>query len=219
MLVQASSPYLYYATIPGRRGVLAVDLDLIAKELGGIFPGRILHYPVVDSTKEVAARMVRRGTWEDTLILADYQTAGKGTHGRTWHAPPGDSLLVSILLAPRSGINPIGFARCLADAVIEGVRRTTGLEPAWKEPNDVLLDGRKLAGVLVETTYAGDRIESWILSFGLNLRVSEFPDELRGKAASLSEFVDPVPAREEVLSAILRELRKVIGSHHTEAED
>jgi BirA family biotin operon repressor/biotin-[acetyl-CoA-carboxylase] ligase len=198
---------------------LVVDLERLAKDIERLFPGRILYYPVVDSTKEVAARMVRRGEWRDSLIVADYQTAGKGTHGRTWHAPHGDSLLVSMLLVPRQGTNPVGFAKQLAEAVIAGVRRTTGLRPTWKEPNDVLLAGRKLAGVLVETTYAGDRIESWILSIGLNVTVKDFPKEIGDAAVSLSEFVDRVPPREEILLAILRELGEVIGSAEAEAED
>jgi len=93
-----------------------------------------------------------------------------------------------------------------------GVRTATGLEPQWKEPNDVLLDDRKLAGILVESTYRGREVESWVLSLGLNVDVSEFPREIRDRAVSLSEFVNPAPRREDLLVPILKEFRYVLNA-------
>lgn len=189
-----------------------MNLHLLLGEIGGLFPGRVRFYRKVDSTKEVAARMVSGGHWTDSLILADYQTAGKGTHGRAWHAPPKGCLLVSMLLRPRSGMESVDLARPLADAIMEGIRKTTGLDPAWKEPNDVLLDGKKVAGVLVESTHSPGGPESWVLSFGLNVAVAEFPEELRGHAAAISDYVTPAPPRETILAAILRELRFLLDA-------
>jgi len=203
---------VYYGTISGPEGVFILDIRRLARECEGLPPLRILFYPEVDSTKEAAARMVRRGGWRETLILADYQAAGKGTHGRTWHAPPGSCLLVSLLLRPRLGLESVALGRPLAEAIIGAVHSLSGLEPVWEEPNDVFLGGRKLAGVLVESTYAAGRAESWILSFGLNVSVSHFPDQLRGRAASLHEFIEPVPSRETLLGAILGELRSMLAA-------
>jgi len=187
-----------------------MDIERLFRALDGTPAGRIVSYPVIDSTRAAAARLVRRGAWEDSLIVADYQTAGRGTRGRVWHAPPGECLLVSVLLRPREGVHPVDSARPLAEAVMAGVRAVTGLETTWKEPNDVLLDGRKLAGILVESTYRDGKVESWVLSFGLNVSVSEFPRDIAETAVSLSEFVDSAPAREDLLAAILREFRRVL---------
>jgi BirA family biotin operon repressor/biotin-[acetyl-CoA-carboxylase] ligase len=189
-----------------------MDAERLSHALAGVFPGRILSYPVIGSTREVASRLVRRGEWDDTLVLADYQTEGRGTRGRIWHAPPGECLLASLLLRPRTGVQPVDSARPLADAVMAGVRAATAVETRWKEPNDVLLDGRKLAGILVESTYRGREVESWVLSLGLNVNVTEFPRDIRDRAVSLSEFVDPVPEREDLLAAILREFRYVLDA-------
>jgi BirA family biotin operon repressor/biotin-[acetyl-CoA-carboxylase] ligase len=189
-----------------------MDIERLNQAIDGAFSGQILSYPVIGSTREVASRLVRRGDWDDTIILADYQTEGRGTRGRIWYAPPGECLLVSLLLRPRIGVHPVDSARPLADAVMAGVRAIAGVETRWKEPNDVLLDDRKLAGILVESTYRGREVESWVLSLGLNVDVSEFPRDIRDRAASLSEFVDPAPMREDLLAAILKEFRYVLDA-------
>jgi BirA family biotin operon repressor/biotin-[acetyl-CoA-carboxylase] ligase len=189
-----------------------MDVEHLRRELTGIFPGKILNYPVIGSTREVASRLVRLGDWDDTLILADYQTEGRGTRGRIWHAPPGECLLLSLLLRPRTGVHPVDSARPLADAVMAGVRAATGIETRWKEPNDVLLDGRKLAGILVESTYRGRDVQSWVLSLGLNVSVTEFPRDIRDRAVSLSDFVDPPPDREDLIPVILKEFHYVLDA-------
>ena len=133
------------------------------------------------------------------MVVADHQRAGRGRLGRTWSAPPGASLLVSVLLRP--GLAPddrhvvvVAAAVAMADAVAA----TTGVIAELKWPNDLLVGDRKLAGILAEA--AGDAV---VVGIGVNLDWPEIPAELEGIATACNlEGGNPV-AREELLAAFL----------------
>ena len=166
------------------------------------FTDRVLYYPRVDSTRSVAARAVARGDWEPSLILTDFQTAGRGTQGRTWFSPSGKSLLVSILTHPLEGIGSAGLAGWLAETLAATVQEEAGVPAEVKPPNDVRVEGQKLGGVLAEVLH-GSSGEAWILSFGLNVNVETFPENLGQPATSLYRYTGKTYSREAVLGAFL----------------
>jgi BirA family biotin operon repressor/biotin-[acetyl-CoA-carboxylase] ligase len=148
----------------------------------------IEHRADVSSTNDVAAALAARGAAEGLVVVADSQNAGRGRHGRSWHSPPGSGLYVSVLLRPpahAAGLLTLagGVALC------EGVLESTGLATTIKWPNDLLApDGRrKLAGILVEGSAAGDRLEHVVFGYGINLRPSVCPAEIRDRVTSLEE--------------------------------
>jgi BirA family transcriptional regulator, biotin operon repressor / biotin---[acetyl-CoA-carboxylase] ligase len=153
-----------------------------------------VHYRRTDSTNARGRERAAAGAPHGTLITADEQTAGRGRQGRTWSAPPGRALLMSLVLREWPRLLPLAAAL----AVGEVAREATTIK--W--PNDVLLDGRKVAGILVE----GRSQEGWmVLGIGLNvaLRPDDFPPELRDTAATLGR--DPAevePALHELLNAL-----------------
>ena len=157
-----------------------------------------LHYRVTDSTSDRARALARAGAPHGTLVTADAQRAGRGRQGRTWSAPPGRALLLSLVLRDWPLLLPIVGALAVADV--------GGPAAAIKWPNDVLLDGRKLAGVLGE----GRRQDGWaVLGIGLNVavRATDLPAELRDRAASLGlEPAAVEPTLEELLRALQRRL-------------
>ena len=167
---------------------------------------RVLFYEETASTRQEAARLAAGPDWEDTLIIADHQTAGKGTHGRPWFDSPGDSILVSLLLHPRPGLRTLPLSRLTAEALADGIQAHTGVRCTLREPNDVLIGGKKVAGVLAETSCGGNAPAYWILSFGLNVHVEEFPSDLAATACSLHECSPRPPEREALLIEILRNL-------------
>ncbi len=163
-----------------------------------------VHYRATDSTNQ-RARELARGAPHGALVTADEQTAGRGRQGRTWSAPPGSSVLMSLIVseqaAQAAALLPLaaGVATCEAVEAVAGVR----CEIKW--PNDVWLDRRKLAGILVE----GRPAEGWaVLGIGLNVStgVDEFPAELRSSATSLVAAGVSGMGNEEVLAGLLAAL-------------
>jgi BirA family biotin operon repressor/biotin-[acetyl-CoA-carboxylase] ligase len=134
--------------------------------------GRPLHYlPETGSTNDDAARLAEHGAPEGAVVVADWQRAGRGRRGRRWVAPPCTALLFSILLRPR--LPPEQLFRITAAgalAVLEAVQ-TTGLRPQLKWPNDVVYDGKKLAGLLAQAGWREGRLAWVVLGIGLNVNV------------------------------------------------
>jgi BirA family biotin operon repressor/biotin-[acetyl-CoA-carboxylase] ligase len=132
-----------------------------------------LHFSQIGSTSNVALEHAAAGAAEGLAVIADEQTAGRGRLDRRWWAPPGSSLLMSLLLRPP--LPPVRAGQltmCLGLAAVEGIEAVTGLRPALKWPNDLLLDGRKLGGMLTELHLDGERLEHAVLGLGINVNVA-----------------------------------------------
>jgi BirA family biotin operon repressor/biotin-[acetyl-CoA-carboxylase] ligase len=150
--------------------------------------GRIEWQARTDSTQRVARDLARAGAAEGTVVIAEAQTAGRGRLGRSWHSPAGVNLYCSVVLRP-----PLPPAAAPQVALVVGVAvavvvsEETGVRAAIKWPNDVLLGGRKVAGVLTEMDSEMERVHHVIAGIGINLNApaSAFPRALRNKATSL----------------------------------
>ena len=142
----------------------------------------------VDSTQRVARELARAGAPEGTTVIAERQTAGRGRLGRQWHSPAGVNLYCSIVLRPPLAPSAVPQLALVAGAAVAAaVAEETGLSPGIKWPNDVLLGGRKVAGILVEMDAEVERVHHVIAGIGVNLNAPEtaFPPALRAKAGSL----------------------------------
>lgn len=142
----------------------------------------------VDSTQRIARDLAREGAAEGTTVVAEQQTAGRGRLGRQWHSPKGMNLYCSIVLRPT--LPPVAvpqIALVIGVAAAAAIVEETGRRPAIKWPNDVLLAGRKVVGILTEMESEVERVHHVIAGIGVNLNTPEsaFPRELRGKASSL----------------------------------
>jgi BirA family biotin operon repressor/biotin-[acetyl-CoA-carboxylase] ligase len=183
------------------------QLKLSAEAIAGARRTECLGRPAifferVGSTNAVARRQAAAGAGEGLLVVADEQTAGRGRMGRSWWAPKGASLLFSLLLRPVSPAARAGqLSMCLGLGAVEGIERVTGLRPALKWPNDLLLDGRKLGGMLAELGTAGDRVEYVVLGLGVN--VNAVPIDLAATSISLSNVLGRAVDRVELLAEIL----------------
>jgi BirA family transcriptional regulator, biotin operon repressor / biotin---[acetyl-CoA-carboxylase] ligase len=163
-----------------------------------------LHLRVAGSTNERARELAAAGAPHGTLVTAGEQTAGRGRQGRTWTAPAGRALLCSMIVREPPRLLPLAAGVAVAEAV--------GDQALLKWPNDVLVAGLKVAGVLVE----GRPAERWaVVGIGLNVALAEddFPPELRGRGGTLGL---PVSAIEPTLAALLTALERWIDA--TEAD-
>lgn len=142
-----------------------------------------------DSTNARASALGDAGAPEGMVVIADRQTAGKGRLGRSWVSPEGVNLYLSVLLRPQ--ILPMDASQLTflsAVAVCRSIAAVSGLQPTVKWPNDVLLSGRKAAGLLNEMSSETDRVNYVILGIGvnLNMQAEQFPSQLRYPATSLA---------------------------------
>jgi BirA family biotin operon repressor/biotin-[acetyl-CoA-carboxylase] ligase len=151
---------------------------------------RVVHRDEVDSTNRLAAELARGGAEEGTVVIAERQTAGRGRLGRTWASPASVNLYCSIVLRP--AVPPIAIPRLTLVAglaVAEAIAATSDeLAPQIKWPNDVLLAGRKVAGVLTELEAEAERVRFVVVGIGVNVNAqrADFPPELERKATSLA---------------------------------
>ncbi|MCI0582650.1 MAG: biotin--[acetyl-CoA-carboxylase] ligase [Chloroflexi bacterium] len=173
---------------------------------GGRLAGPLRAYGSVASTQTVARAWADAGAPEGAVVVADHQTAGRGRRGRPWTAPAGTSLLFSVVLRP-----PLPVARwpeiplAAGCAVAESLEAVTGVSVDLEWPNDVLVDGRKLAGILAEGV--SGPVPLVVLGVGVNVsqEESDWPPDLAGRARSLAGVSTPV-SREHLLGALLARL-------------
>ena len=163
-------------------------IDALRRARAAARLGRTIHYvDSVDSTNTLAHQLASEGAAEGTTVIAETQTKGRGRLGRTWVSPPGRNLYLSIILRPT-----IAVARAPQIGLVVGVAVAEAVGD-WaspvtiKWPNDVLIDGRKVAGILTEMDVDGDRIRCVIVGVGVNLNstAEDFPPDLRDKAVSV----------------------------------
>lgn len=159
----------------------------ITSNLGTRFIGqRVIYYPRLASTMEVAKREAQQGATEGTIVIADEQTAGKGRLKRVWLSPKGN-IALSIILYPSVAHLP-SLIMLASLAVVHSIEAVTGLKSQIKWPNDVLINGRKMCGILIESEVQGNIVNYAIIGIGINvnLRLADFP-EIRLTATSLSD--------------------------------
>jgi len=177
---------------------------------------RLIYLASTTSTQDVARDLAERGAPEGTVVVAELMTAGRGRRGRRWHAGPGGLWLTIVLRPPPAHFQLLSLLPALA--VVRALERSLGIKAEVKWPNDVLIGGRKLCGILAEATFTGDR-GYLLLGLGVNVN-NELPPELGSRAVSLREVLGRRVPRLPLLIAILLEFDSLYSSLlRGEAED
>ena len=171
--------------------------------------GRAVHVlETVDSTQNVLTRLAAEGAAEGTVVTARHQTAGRGRRGRRWWDAPGQSLMMSVLLRPSISIGQAPQLSLVAGlAVADALEIAAGVTARIRWPNDVLVDGKKIAGVLPEAVARGDgRLAYVLLGIGVNVDQDRFPDDLGNEATSLGLATGRTHDHGRLLEAVLEAL-------------
>ena len=169
---------------------------------------RVVVLETTGSTNDDARRLAQEGAPEGTVVLARSQTAGRGRLGRSWHSPEGSGLYLSILLRPVEPLDRIGrYSIVLALAALSACRAAGAEAARIKWPNDVLVERRKVAGVLAELR-SGIGGAELVAGFGINLGppAGGYPAELAGRATSLADASGRAPSFEQTAEGLLRAL-------------
>ena len=136
-----------------------------------------------DSTNNRARDAAEKGASHGYLAVADSQTAGKGRRGRVWNSPHGTDIFMSFLMRPSFGPSQASMLTLVAGmAVVKGVQKATGLNAMIKWPNDAVVNGKKICGILTEMSTEEDTIRYVVVGIGINVNAREFPEEIRDKA-------------------------------------
>ena len=175
--------------------------------------GKILyHFYIVDSTNAFASRLLQHGRKvpEGTVVIAESQTAGRGRLGRSWYSEREAGIYLSLVLYPKA---PPSLAPLLTLATTiaahNAVERATQLDVDIKWPNDLLISGKKVSGILAEMQAEVDRIKTMIIGIGINVNHDVFPGDIADRATSLRLASGRIQSRIEILVAFLEEFESV----------
>lgn len=170
---------------------------------------QVYAFSQISSTNDYAKRLAREGMEEGALVIADHQTRGRGRYRRQWHSPAGKGLWFSIILRPAIELDKVGLMPLLAAvSVAQSIEIVAILKPEFSWPNDLLLNKKKVAGILIESEVIQDRLAFLILGIGINVSQarSDFPENLQKIATSLFAETNRRIDRTELLIQILRNL-------------
>lgn len=185
----------------------------ICSQLGTeVIGSGIVHLDITDSTNNVAKELASSGAPEGVVVIAEEQSHGRGRLGRTWISPPGKGICVSIILRP--DISPIDAPKLTLLAAVALARTFNsypGVEPGIKWPNDILIKGKKISGVLTEMNAELERVNFIVLGIGINVntKIEELPEALMPIATSLSIETKREYSRREVLVNLLKNLEEL----------
>lgn len=186
--------------------------DEIKAGLGTEILGReVISYAQTGSTNDVALELADNGMQEGTLIIAEFQTGGRGRRKRKWLSPTGTSILASLILRPDIMAHEAQSITLIsAAAVAQAIRSITQLPALIKWPNDVIINDRKVSGILVELRTEGSTVNFVVVGIGVtvNLPVNLFPSEIMDVATSLSHELGHNVSRIALLQEILRQLEQ-----------
>ncbi len=187
-----------------------LDIDRVRALLTTSEVGRSLHYLVqTTSTMDDARRLANEGAPHGAVVLADEQTAGRGTKGRIWVSPPGESIHATIIVRPDieqlkrlSIISPV--------ATTDAVLATTSLRPTIKWPNDIQIESRKLGGILIEAEWGDGQPRYALVGIGLNINFDPAPwaTQIDRPATSLMIELGQRQQREPVLAALINAIER-----------
>jgi len=199
---------------PSKGYLLVKSPDLSAEYIksavkGGLWKD-IFVYDLVSSTNELAMSLAaKKDLMSNTVIIADSQKKGKGRLGRMWMSPPGRNIYMSIAFKPRLYTRDATMLTLLtAVASVHAIKKITGLPVSIKWPNDLVLAGKKLGGILTEIRADIDKVNLAVLGIGINVNIGkeDFTDEIRALATSIKEETGEYCSRDELVIEVLKQI-------------
>jgi BirA family transcriptional regulator, biotin operon repressor / biotin---[acetyl-CoA-carboxylase] ligase len=181
----------------------------IRAEIGDCEIGnKILHYFVVDSTNTAAMELAAQGAPHGTVVLAEEQTGGRGRFGRTWYSEKASGIYSSVILRPVLPPSAAPILTLMAGlATRQAIINAAEITPDIRWPNDLLVNGKKAAGILTEMNAEMDRVHAVVLGIGLNVNHSEMPSNLQREATSLRIESKRIYSRVHLMAALLRQIQ------------
>ncbi len=180
-------------------------LELESRMTTGWVGHPVLFYESIDSTNLRAKLAAENGAVQGTLLAADMQTAGRGRRGRSWISPPGTNVYYTLLLKPEYPADRVSAVTLvMALAVAEGICATCGLKADIKWPNDIVVGGKKVCGILTEMSVEQDYIHYVVIGVGINVALQEFAPEVAQTATCLQQECGRKVSRSALVANIMK---------------
>jgi len=197
-----------YRLLPRLDGLLPLEIRMKAKST--TFGREVTTLESVDSTQNYGRKLADAGALEGTIIVALEQTAGKGRMSRAWSSPKG-GLWFTLLLRPSAPMGELYKLTLLFGVSVARALESYGLRPCLKWPNDVLVNGKKICGILLETSGEPDRVEYVLVGIGLNVNFSsrDLPDDIRSSSTSVYDALNRRVDRADLLCRILEDSERL----------
>ncbi len=193
---------------PGVFSAEEIQMDLSTEILGN----KIIYKDTVASTNTIAKDLAVKGEKEGTVVIGNHQTAGKGRLGRTWVSPYGTGIWMSVILRPDIVPTQAPFITILAAlAVARSIEQVSGVKSGIKWPNDIVLDKRKVCGILTEMSAEIERVNHIVVGIGINVNIdtNEFPEELKNSATSIKIATGKEIDRKQLVQRILENFESI----------
>jgi len=180
----------------------------------------IVYFETIDSTQKKAKELAKCKVQNGTLVLANMQTHGIGTHGKVWYTEADSNILMTLVLYPNCNIDnlktiTIDIANCLAKII----KDLYEIQLSIKEPNDLILNDKKIGGILTETKLNKEFVEALFIGIGFNVNQEKFPEEISESATSLKKEFKKDFEREKIVARFLNEFEElVVTSYQFSAE-
>ena len=180
---------------------------------------QIRYFSRIDSTNQYAKRIAEEGAPDGTLIIADEQTAGKGRSGRTWVTPPAEAIAFTLLLRPKLSPDRISMVTLVMGlAVTNAVNSLYGVSAGIKWPNDVVIKGRKLCGILTEMSAEVRQANYIVIGVGINANLTSFPEVIKEIATSLKLELGRDINRAELIARVMAEFERLYAEFEAQGD-
>ena len=171
----------------------------------------VVYLKQTNSTQEVAKKLIKQEIENGSVIITDNQLEGKGTKGRKWITSKEKNIMMTIVLYPNTKVYKLeGLTIKIAQAIKEAIKQLYGYMLTIKEPNDLYLNGKKIAGILTQSTSLQEQVKNLYIGIGFNVNEDDFPKELEIIATSLKKEYQKNFEREEIIGKILEEIEKIV---------
>ena len=169
---------------------------------------KIEYYEKIESTHIYAKKIEKQG---DNILIAEEQTGGIGTKERSWHSGKNKNIAITIIKHPKCKVNELeGLTTKIAEVIVEAIYELYGIKLEIKIPNDLLLNGKKICGILTEIHTMSEKIEYMLISFGFNVNEEDFNPEIEKIATSLKKEFNKEFNREEIIIQIIKKINNLI---------
>ncbi|MCL2383869.1 MAG: biotin--[acetyl-CoA-carboxylase] ligase [Oscillospiraceae bacterium] len=191
-----------------------MEIEKIKRNLKTKHLGRnIAYFEMIESTqakaKELAAQKIQTGT----IVVTEKQTKGIGTHGRQWIAEENSNILMTLIIYPECNIAKLeGMTIDIAECLVDVFQELHGIAVKVKEPNDLIINNKKLGGILTETILEKEVVKNLFIGIGININQEEFPKELMDIATSLKKETNKTFIREEIIAEFLNRFEEILNS-------
>lgn len=171
----------------------------------------VLHFKTIDSTQSKVWRLINKNAPSGTIVIADIQTAGKGTHGRIWHTDNENNIAFSFFVQLDCNITKLtGITTKIAEIIVETFKEKYNIELDIKSPNDIMHNNKKLGGILTETKMVGENVKYLVVGIGINTSKEHFTDDIKDIATSIKKEFNIDVDTQEVIAEICNKIEEQI---------